>query len=505
MPDPLQTFAADSRPVLAGKAGETGEAGELSHAQVWARAGRYAAWLGAQGMDPGRRVAVLGASHRDHVTALLGHYLAGLIHVPINTRYRALEVGHIVADSSPALAVTDEAGETSLRAAGFEGPCLRFGALPEGPTAASDLPPADTDALMIYTSGTTGPSKGVVLPRASVVANIEALTTLWRFGPDDRLVLALPLFHVHGLCIGVHGPLLHGGCIDLLDAFTVPAVVQAIARAHASGRRPVFMGVPTMYRRILEHLEHTPGDAETLATARLFTAGSAALPRADFEAFERLTGHRILERYGMSETLLTLSNPFEPGRRTAGCVGEPVPGCKARIVDDDGHDVVDGETGELWVQSNGIMRGYWNNEHATRQAFEGPWFRTGDVARRTKGGIALVGRRSVDILKSGGFKISAREIEEVLLTHPAVREVAIVGVPDPTWGQRITAVVVSDAPMGDGELLAQLAAHCRTQLSDYKAPRSLARIEALPRNALGKLQKHRLLSALADGSLAASG
>ncbi|MBV1861328.1 MAG: AMP-binding protein, partial [Nannocystaceae bacterium] len=341
-----------------------------------------------------------------------------------------------------------------------------------------------------YTSGTTGRSKGATLSLAAVVDGIAALIGLWGWSRDDVLSLQLPLFHVHGLCIGVHGSLLAGMCMLIHPRFSPQAVVQDVADRGAS----VFMGVPTMYTRLLGHLDANPSDAASLRAARLFTAGSAALPAADLEAFERHTGHRILERYGMSETLITFSNPLE-GERRPGSVGREVPGVRSRVVDEAGAELRAGVVGELQVQTPALMTDYWNNPQATAASFDGPWFRTGDVVVRDDDGyVRIVGRMSVDINKSGGFKISAREIEEVLLLHPAVAEAAVVGLPDDTWGERIEAVVVLARPLSDAQ--AVLVAHAAASLADYKKPRAVHILEALPRNALGKLQKVALKAQL---------
>ncbi len=443
--------------------------------RAWARELRDA------GVGSGDRVTVLAPSSPNLVAAMLGVYALGAVWVPINTRYREAEVGHILEDSAPSLVLCD--------------PSLR-GALPANiPAAVRDLEapvpghfeveplPDDAPAMLVYTSGTTGRSKGATLSHAAVVDGIAALTDLWGWSQDDVLSLQLPLFHVHGLCIGVHGSLLAGMCMRMHARFSAEAVVEDVARHGAS----VFMGVPTMYTRLLSHLDENPDAAESLRSARLFTAGSAALPAADLEAFARHTGHRILERYGMSETLITFSNPLV-GERRPGAVGLEVPGVCARVVDEHATEVEPGVVGELQVQTPALMTGYWNNAKATAASFDGPWFRTGDVVVRDDDGyVRIVGRMSVDIIKSGGFKISAREIEEVLLRHPAVAEAAVVGLPDATWGERIEAVVVLSEPLPDAA--ATLVAHAAASLADYNKPRALHVADALPRNALGKLQK----------------
>jgi acyl-CoA synthetase (AMP-forming)/AMP-acid ligase II len=256
----------------------------------------------------------------------------------------------------------------------------------------------------------------------------------------------------------------------------------------------VFMGVPTMYRLLIEHLGEAPDDARALASARLFTSGSAALPAADAAAFAALTGHSILERYGMTETGFTISNPYD-GERRPGSVGHPVPGYDVRIVDEDGRPCGTGEIGEILVRGDGLMRGYWNRASDTEEALRDGWFLTGDLATRDADGyVRIAGRKSLDLVKSGGFKISAREIEEALAAHPSVTEAAVIAIPDPLWGERIAAVVVPRAWSTelDPDLALELAEFVALKLADYKRPRSFRFVASLPRNAMGKVEKHRL-------------
>ncbi|MEX1364834.1 MAG: AMP-binding protein [Nannocystaceae bacterium] len=478
----------------------------VDHAAVTAReleqhSQRWAARLRARGLRRGERVAVLAEAHPDAVAIMLAILRTGLVHVPINPRYRGPELRHVVQDCDASVLLCDQAlADERLDALP---PGLPRWGIDQGPSLpvlpppqplaepeAADTPRLDDEtALLVYTSGTTGRSKGVRLSLRTIVGNIGALTEQWRFGPDDVLSLSLPLFHVHGLCIGIYGALLHGMTVRLHPRFDPAAVVDDFDRGAT-----VFMGVPTMYGRLLEHLQAHPEAGPVLGRGRLFTAGSAALRPAVLEAFEEHTGHRILERYGMSETLITLSNPYE-GERRAGAVGRPVPGCEVRVVDEYGADVEPGHLGELWVRGPYLMQGYWAQPEATAAAFTDGWFRTGDVVQADADGVLrIVGRRSVDIIKSGGFKISAPEIEEVLREHPAVLEAAVVGVPDARWGERIAAAVV--ARPGAEPPTEALTAWVAERLADYKKPRQLQLVTELPRNALGKIQKPRLIAAL---------
>ncbi|MFI5166059.1 MAG: class I adenylate-forming enzyme family protein [Thermoanaerobaculales bacterium] len=473
---------------------------------------RYAAGLVRVGISRGDRIAVFAENGLEVVVALLAHWRLGVIHVPINPRYREEEAGHLLHDSG-AVGVLVTAASENERILDAIGPLPRlstritigpgalgttFDALASAEPLEDQAPAAaDDTAMLIYTSGTTGKSKGVELSYRNVVENTIALTRLWQFREDDRVIVALPLFHVHGLCLGTFGSFLNGATLLLYERFEASAIVGAFERDGAT----VFFGVPTMYVRLLEHIERCPEAAVPLRRARLFVAGSAALPADDFRAFEAATGHAILERYGMSETLFTLTNPYL-GERRPGTVGKPAPGCEVRIVDDAGDDVPPGEVGELVVKGHGVMKGYWCRPEETAATFRDGWFLTGDVARRdTDGYVTILGRKSVDIIKSGGFKISAREIEDVLRRHPRVADVAVVGVPDRVWGQRIVAVVVpkAGAALDASDLGEELTAFAARHLADFKLPRTIKLTAELPRNALGKVQKHLIAQLFTTG------
>jgi len=472
---------------------------------------RYAAGLRALGIGRGDRVAVFADNAPEVVAALLGHWLLGVIHVPVNPRYREEEADHVLRDSGAAAVVVaagsdcahvldaigplPTAARTIMLGASASAPAVSFAALASAsPIERAERTAADDTAMLIYTSGTTGKSKGVELTYSNVVENTLALTGLWEFSSEDRVVVALPLFHVHGLCLGTFGSLLAGASLLLYERFEATAVVEAFEHRGAT----VFFGVPTMYVRLLEHLERVPGAAAALRHARLFISGSAALLAEDSRAFKARTGHEILERYGMSETLFTLTNPYV-GERRPGTVGRPAPGCSVRIVDDDGHDVADGELGEIIVKGYGVMKRYWGRPAQTAATFRDGWFLTGDVARRDADGyVTIAGRKSVDIIKSGGYKISAREIEDVLRRHPSVADVAVVGLPDRVWGQRVAAAVVArmgEAPSAPA-LAEELSRFAATHLAEFKLPRTIRFVAELPRNALGKVQKHEIVRLL---------
>ena len=339
----------------------------------------------------------------------------------------------------------------------------------------------DAPAAIVYTSGTTGPSKGAILTHNNFAANAMNLITCWRIGAADRLLMPLPLFHVHGLGNALHCWLIAGFRMRLLERFE-----HRKARQEFLDFRPsLFFGVPAMYVRLLE----LPGEAarEIGGFARLFVSGSAPLPPQVLEEFEGRFGSRILERYGMTETLMNLSNPYE-GERRAGTVGFPLPGVSARIRNQDGSPAADGETGELHLKGPNVFPGYWRRPEATEAAFSEGYFRTGDLASRSADGYyTLHGRRS-DLIISGGFNIYPREIEEFLLEQPEVKEAVVVGAPDRVRGEVPVAYIVSAADFDP----AVLEGRCRAVLASFKVPRAFVRVDELPRTALGKIQKHLL-------------
>jgi len=313
-----------------------------------------------------------------------------------------------------------------------------------------------------------------VLAHGNLLASAEALRLAWRWDPQDRLVLALPLFHIHGLGVGLHGTLLAGASAVLLPRFEADAVLDA-ARDH---RATLFFGVPTMYTR----LAASPRAAE-LGRLRLCVSGSAPLPPTVFERLAERAGQRVLERYGMTETIMNVSNPYD-GERRPGTVGLPLPGVELRLAG--------GDQGEVLLRGPNVFSSYWGNPAATAQAFDGDgWFRTGDLGSFDERGYLRIEGRSKELIITGGYNVHPREVEELLLEHPGVAEVAVVGTPSEEWGEQVTAFVVPTdpgAPPGRDELLAFAA----ERLAGFKRPRVVHYVEALPRSALGKVLKHEL-------------
>ncbi|MCX6463630.1 MAG: AMP-binding protein, partial [Pseudonocardiales bacterium] len=347
-----------------------------------------------------------------------------------------------------------------------------------------DLPPdpgPDATALVIYTSGTTGPPKGAVLSRGAVAANLDALAAAWAWTGDDVLAHALPLFHVHGLVLGVLGPLRRGGALHHLPALDAPGLAAAV-----DGGATLVFGVPTQYHRLADQLESDPDAAAAIGRARLLVSGSAALTAVDHARMERLTGLAVRERYGLTESLiLTAARADETPE--PGTVGRPVEGTEVRLVPVEG----DADLGAVEARGPSLFDGYLNRPEATAAAVSADgWFATGDIGRWTESGaLALVGRQATDLIKSGGYKIGAGEIENALLEHPAVAEAAVLGLPDDDLGERVVAVVVA---AGTAPPERELIDHVATLLAPHKRPREVRFVDALPRNDMGKVLKARL-------------
>ncbi|MFD9605642.1 acyl-CoA synthetase [Streptomyces sp. NPDC059970] len=437
------------------------------------------------------RVAVWATPTPETVVAVVAALRAGVPAVPLNPKTGTRELAHIVADSEPTVVlagagdvlppVLDTLGRIDVDTAtdGKGG-----AALPE--------PSPESPALIVYTSGTTGPPKGAILPRRAIAASLDALEDAWQWTGDDVLVHALPLFHVHGLILGVLGPLRRGGSVRHLGRFST----DGVARELSSGGTMLF-GVPTMYHRLAEALDgRAPGATElakALAGARLLVSGSAALPVHDHERIAAATGRRVIERYGMTETLMNTGVRAD-GEPRPGTVGAPLRGVELRLVEEDGTVLTDPDAiGEIQVRGTNLFTGYLNRPDATAAALtEDGWFRTGDMATRdTDGYVRIVGRKATDLIKSGGYKIGAGEIENALLDHPGVREAAVTGEPDPDLGERIVAWVVPDDPASP-PTEDELADHVAAQLSPHKRPRTVRYLDALPRNDLGKIMKRSL-------------
>lgn len=460
--------------------------GWISRGELTARSAEVAGRLFAAGLRRGDRVLLCAPSGVALVAAHVACLRMGLVVVPLNAALRRREVAHVIADAAPRGAIIDDEEMRSWVLAETPGAltCTSAVDLPPGTVPSLDDLDGAEPAILGYTSGTTGTPKGAVLTHANLLAGAESLRRAWGWHSDDRLVLALPLFHMHGLGVGLHGTLHAGGSAILLPTFS-PEEVAGAVRTHEA---TLFFGVPTMYHRLADS-----DNARELAGLRLAVSGSAPLAADLHRRFEELTGLTVLERYGMTETVMLVSNPLD-GDRRAGSVGFPLPGVELLILPPGGSprtglQVPDGGTGEIWVRGPNVFAGYWRRPGA------GPdpdgWFATGDIGRRDVDGYLHLEGRTGEVILSGGFNIYPREVEEQLADHPDVADVAVAGQPDEKWGEIVTAYVVpapgATAPSVDG-----LRAHVTDRLATYKHPRAVVVIEALPRNALGKVQRHLL-------------
>jgi malonyl-CoA/methylmalonyl-CoA synthetase len=474
--------------------GDDGREVTLSYAALFARVDALAAGLAARGVTQGDRVAFFLGNRPEFVIAYLAVIRLGAAMVPINLAYRQREISHMLADAEPRLILTERANAPILAEMGLRDFILAedLASVAANPTGVSFPAVHGGDlAMLLYTSGTTGKSKGAEITHDNVLATVTGLLAAWDWQPADALLLTLPLFHTHGLVVGLHCAMAAGATVLLRRRFDAAEA----ARELLAGEATLFFGVPTMYGRLVEELRSRRGKGDGLdfSSIRLFCSGSAPLSADTFAAFRELTGHDILERYGMTETGMNLSNLYA-GERRAGTVGVPLPGVSIRIVDGDGRDVPAGGEGELLVRGGNVFAGYWRAPEKTAASFVHDglgrrWFKTGDLARQDPetGSITLLGRRH-ELIISGGFNLYPREVEEVLATFPGVREAAVVGRPHADWGE----VPVAFLAVGAAVDAAELILFCKTQMAAFKVPREIRFVESLPRNALGKVEKHKL-------------
>jgi malonyl-CoA/methylmalonyl-CoA synthetase len=472
------------------------EGEEISYRRLRARAEGFGAGLVAWGLRPGERVALFMGNHPDLLAAYVGTHLAGGVVVPVNTQYRKGELRHIFGDAGVRLCLTDEERKPELERTREDLPELEAVIEAEtgfeaflGETLDQQLPRGDDLAVIAYTSGTTGRSKGAMLLHRNLVANARAVCEAWHWTGEDMLFLALPLFHTHGLMVGAHGTFLMGSGAELHRKFDAAVAYDALLEERVT----MFFGVPTMYTRLLREAEDRE---ERPAPIRLYVSGSAPLSPQAFEEFEGLFGERILERYGMTETIMNLTNPYD-GERRPGTVGPPFPGQEARVVDVETREPMpDGQIGEIEVRGPNVFPGYWNRPEATDESFDQEgWFATGDLGFVGEDGYYTISGRAKELIITGGYNVYPREVEEVIEGCPGVSEVAVVGLPDPEFGERVVAAVVRQ----DQRLTAEkVTDFCREDLASFKKPREVVFVEELPRNALGKVLKHRVRDELIE-------
>jgi malonyl-CoA/methylmalonyl-CoA synthetase len=457
----------------------------LTYETVGEETARLVAALAGRGVAPGDRVAVQVEKSVDAVLLYLACLRLGAVFVPINVANTANEVEYFLRDSQPRLAVVrpadgtllepiaGRAGVQHVETLGADGEgtlseCVRRVAAGPVPTRSGG---AHSPAAIVYTSGTTGRSKGAVLTRGNLASNATVLAEAWRFTPADVLLHTLPLFHVHGLFAAINTVLASGSSLVLMPKFDAAQVLSHLPEVTA------YMGVPTHYTRLLQE----PGlDRESTATMRLFVSGSAPLLAETHQEFERRTGHRILERYGMTETLMITSNPYD-GERIPGSVGPPLPGVRVRVADD---------IGNIQVKGPNVFAGYWGDPVKTQSEFTPDgWFKTGDLGRIENGYVYIVGRAK-DLVISGGYNVYPKEVESELDAIEGVLESAVFGIPHPDFGEGVTAAVVrqTGAALSEAALIVAL----KGRLAGYKIPKRIVFLDELPRNTMGKVQKNAL-------------
>ena len=456
---------APHQPVLCNHRGDWVTAAELS-----ARSRRVAGRFAGAGLRAGDRILMSCPPSVDLVVAHVAALRLGLVVVPVNTAFSASELANVLNESLAKLSVVDDPAR-----------------VPHGPTvgpavelADYEPPPLDTvgrddPAMLVFTSGTTGRPKGVMLSHANLLSSAEALRIAWRWTPADRLVLSLPLFHMHGLGVGVHGTLLAGASAVIVPRFSVDEVLNAVAHDQAT----LVFGVPTMWVRILESSR-----VGELAGLRLCVSGSAPLAADVWQGLADRGGQQILERYGMTETVMNVSNPYE-GERRPGSVGLPLPGVNVRL-----HDITTDGVGEIVLTGPNVFTGYWERPESNADAFTADgWFRTGDLGSFDPDGYLRIVGRCKDLIITGGFNVYPRDIEDVLREHIGVADVAVAGEPSPEWGETVVAYVVRTDSAVDAETL---LGHAASRLAGYQRPRRIVFLPELPRNAMGKVVKNLL-------------
>lgn len=444
---------------------------ELDGAALEGRTAQAAGRLAGLGLTAGDRIMISCTSSLDLAVAHIASLRMGLVVIPTNTAYRAEELAHILGDAEPSAAILDDAERVGWVQAARPALTVLGPQLDVADHEVPDLDQTalDTPALIGYTSGTTGRPKGAVLSHGNLLASVEAVRIAWRWTEQDRLWLCLPLFHMHGLGVGLHGTLAVGASAVIAPRFELDAVLDA-----AAGRATMFFGVPTMYTR----LAASPRAAE-LAGFRLLVSGSAPLPADLHRTLEAASGAKVLERYGMTETAMLVSNPFD-GERRPGTVGLPLPGVELRLHPD---------TSEVLVKGPNVFGGYLERPEANAEAFDDDgFFHTGDVGRFDEAGYLQLVARMKELIISGGYNVYPREVEDALRLHPAVVDAAVVGVADPEWGEAVTAYCETDGSVAPETLIGFVGEH----LASYKRPKRVTIVAALPRNAMGKVVKAQL-------------
>lgn len=442
------------------------------------------------------RVAFMVTAGFDYVKTQWAIWQAGGVAVPLCTTHPLSSLQYVIEDTQAETIIVSPEFESILKDLASE-KNIRFIVLgQESPSISKELPQlsADRRAMILYTSGTTNLPKGVVTTHANIEAQVSTLVDAWEYSENDHILCILPLHHVHGIINVISCTLWAGGTVEFLPNFSADGVFNWMKKMAESGVKGVFMAVPTIYFKLIAHFEtlnesEQKALTENMKTFRLMVSGSAALPVSVMEKWEIISGHRLLERYGMTEIGMAISNPYHAERR-AGHIGQALPNVEIRLVDEQDQEVNIGEVGEIQVKGANVFQEYWLKPEATENTFtEDGWFKTGDVAVLNDGYYKILGRSSIDIIKSGGYKISALEIEEVLRTHPDINDCSVVGIDNEEWGELVVAALISDDKNLDTNALNKWI---REKMPSYKVPRKYKLVDELPRNAMGKVTKNDL-------------
>ncbi len=482
---------------LAEVAIETDDARRWTFGDLHAQSAQMANWLQSLGLKPGDRVMVQVEKSVPALIFYLACLRAGVVYVPLNTAYQSAELAYFMENAEPSVFIADPAKAESLRelasrigvphlvTLGADGQGSLVEATQNLSTEQATYAASATDlAAILYTSGTTGRSKGAQLTHHNLASNALTLHKLWGWQPGDVLVHALPIFHVHGLFVACHCALLNASKMLWMGKFKPQQMLAWLPQA------TVFMGVPTLYVRLLQEPGLTP---DSCAHMRLFISGSAPLLTETFKEWQERTGHTILERYGMSETTMLTSNPYraEDGPRLGGTVGRPLPGVELRCMGEDGKPCASGDIGGIEVRGPNVFPGYWRMPEANAKEFTADgWFKTGDVGHINADGYVTIVGRSKDLIITGGYNVYPAEVEGYINDLPGVDESAVIGCPHPDFGEGVVAVVVPQA--GATLDAAALTAAIKSQIAAFKVPKQLFIVDELPRNVMGKVQKKAL-------------
>ena len=468
---------------------------EVSYGSLFANAEKTAKALIKAGVEPGDRVAVQVAKSITTVELYLGSILAGAVFLPLNTDYTPAEIEYFLTDASPKVFVCDLASERlmtqvaikagvasllTLDHSGQTGSLIELRALEQAGFDGVARKESDLAAIL-YTSGTTGRSKGAMLTHAALAANALTLADYWHFTRADKLIHALPIFHIHGLFVALNITLCVGSSLHFFNRFNSDDIIETLPNAS------VLMGVPTFYVRLLKHAAL---NKDRVKNMRLFVSGSAPLLTETHHAWQQQTGHAILERYGMTETNMNTSNPYD-GDRRPGTVGYALPGVEIKITHPEtGESLANGDVGQIEVRGPNVFAGYWQMPEKTAEELNPDgWFLTGDLGIRDNDGYISIVGRSKDLIISGGYNVYPKEVELVIDEHSDVLESAVIGVSHPDFGEAVVAVVVAKAQVQDDVAIKAL---CKTTLAAYKCPKRVVFIDELPRNTMGKVQKAKL-------------